>query len=94
MAQAIPADAQTNNGEGAMDLGTVLNVFFAVMVVPCVALLVYGAWLAWGEAAHHEDREHAARLYRTARVANRAAAIPARPSGEQLWNRPSTRQAT
>lgn len=93
MAQALPAGAQKDHKGNAMDLGTILNVLFDMMLVPCVALLAYGGWLAWGESAYQEESARASRLYRNASAASREAAIPARPSGALLWDRPSTRRA-
>ncbi len=34
-----------------MDLPTIVNVLFGLMVVLCAAMVVYGGWLCWCEAA-------------------------------------------
>ncbi len=71
-----------------MDLATVFDIFFGMMVVPCVALLVYGGWLAWCEAAYEEEDERAFSPHSVASPGSRKPATPTQPSGSLLWNRP------
>jgi len=60
-----------------MDLTMVFNLLFAMMVVPCVALLVYGAWLSWCESAYKvEDERTYGRRSATSRESGIAANSP------------------
>jgi hypothetical protein len=43
--------------EDAMDLQTIINVLFGLMVVLCVAVVVYGGWLCWGEAEWSDEND-------------------------------------
>ncbi len=40
-----------------MDLQTIIDVLFGLMVALCAALVVYGGWLCWGEAVSSDEKD-------------------------------------